>query len=776
MKNSGLFHAIKFHFQDAIHYVYSNRRIDHLKSSHRHLIFIFSLALIISSCDEVPSLAVDQPNAHIIPAPEKLEKHPGAIELTNEFTIAAAEELELPKEDLRTFLQKQANLKEVPSGATLIQLELNRQEEFQNEGYRLTIDQDEIKLTSNTEVGIHRGIASLKQLILLSKKADKYTLPMVTIEDAASFSHRGLLLDCSRHFFEVDVVKKYIDLLALYKMNTLHWHLTEDQGWRIAIDKYPLLTEIGAYRTESDGSVYGGFYSKNNIREVVAYAESKHIQVIPEIELPGHSQAAIAAYPHLSCKGSKVEVANDWGVFKEIYCAGNDSVFTFLEDVLAEVIELFPSDYIHIGGDEAPKVRWAECDKCQRRMKEEGLADEAELQSYFIQRIQKFLLEEGKQIIGWDEILEGGLAEGAVVQSWRGMEGGVEAVKHGNQAIMSPTSHSYFDYGLDAIDLKKVYSFNPVPDGLSPQEQKLIIGGECNIWTERVPDENTLDSRVFPRLLAMAEVLWSDSTARDYDEFVNRVQSHYPILEGQNVHYGEESVAMSHEMELDSGLAYLRLIPYSNAISLQYHYRCMDCSDVATKYSKRIPIKNSGTISVQPYRNDRPYGDSISIPVSHHKAINAKVIYGSSYSEWYTAGGESGLVDGKLGTLNFRDGGWQGFWGDDLELVLKLNQVTEINSVTAHFYQYNNSWIFIPTEMSVEVSSDGENWKSMGAITSGNNPKKRGQYIQSIQVESDVMEVVNFIRLSAKNIGIVPDWHEAAGSEAWIFVDEIIVK
>ncbi|MCZ4410652.1 beta-N-acetylhexosaminidase [Cryomorphaceae bacterium 1068] len=742
-------------------------------------LFYIALAMVmaLSSCSESPTASAPESNYSLIPEPQNLIPSEGTLHLRENFSINAPIELESAQRLLTTFLEDHVGLIESEGSATFrIHLSLDTTRSYQNEGYLLVINQDGVALTSNTAEGVHRGLATLMQLILLNTIDDEPFLPYVTIDDWAGFAHRGLLLDCSRHFFQVGVIKKYIDLLAFYKMNTLHWHLTEDQGWRIAIEKYPKLIEVGAYRTEPDGSTYGGYYSKEEIKEIVAYASARHIEVIPEIELPGHSQAAIAAYPHLSCKGDQVAVANDWGVFKEIYCAGNDSVFVFLEDVLTEVMELFPSQYIHIGGDEAPKVRWAECNKCRRRLKDEGLADEAELQSYFIRRVQRFLQENGKQIIGWDEILEGGLAEGAIVQSWRGMEGGVEAVRHGNQAIMSPTSHAYFDYALDAIDLEKVYSFNPIPQGLTSSEQELIIGGECNMWTERVPDEKTLDSRVFPRLLAMAEVLWSDSTKRDFSEFTERVQSHYPILEMYHVQYGKESVAMSHEMELDIGVAYLRLIPYSEAITLKYRYDCPNCEATETEYSSLIPIQKSGTIGIQPYKNDQPYGDSIFVPVSQHKAVNAEVTYHSEFSKWYTAGGENGLVDSKLGTLNFRDGSWQGFWGKDLECTVRLYAPTEVSSVTAHFYQYNNSWIFIPTEMSVDVSADGKNWISWGTIKSGNDPKKRGKYILPLSVTVETVEPVTFIRLTAKNLGVVPDWHEAAGSDAWIFIDEIIAE
>ena len=463
-----------------------------------------------------------------------------------------------------------------PKGENKVYIFLNKTEEENDESYQLKISEYDLVLEANSKTGISRGFQSILQLIQLNRETgpndgSMYLLPCLTLKDSPKFKHRGLLLDCSRHFFEKEVIKKYIDLLAFYKMNVLHWHLTEDQGWRIAIDKYPELTKTGSWRTELDGSKYGGFYTKEDIKEIVAYAKERHVTVIPEIELPGHSQAAIAAYPHLSCTGEQVEVANDWGVFKEIYCAGNDSVFVFLEDVLTEVMELFPSEYIHIGGDEAPKFRWEHCKKCQNRIKENKLKDEHGLQSYFISRIEKFLNKNGRQLIGWDEILEGGLSPNATVQSWRGMEGGITAVKSGHQAIMSPTSHAYFDYDLKSIDLEKVYNFDPIPTGLAKNKQHLIIGGECNMWTEQVPDENNLDSKVFPRILAMSEVLWSYPEKRDYDEFYNRVQYQYPILSAYGVNYGAESNPVKLTASIDSGNVYIQASPGRNDLKIYYN-------------------------------------------------------------------------------------------------------------------------------------------------------------------------------------------------------------
>jgi len=341
------------------------------------------------------------------------------------------------------------------------------------EAYSINSSQQKISITGGSGKGLMHAFQTLRQILITQNES--FRIPALQIKDSPRFQWRGMLLDCARHFMEKDFVKRYIDLLALYKMNTLHWHLTEDQGWRIEIKKYPKLTEIGAWRDDGKGGRYGGFYTQEDIKEIVAYATARGVNVVPEIELPGHSQAALAAYPQLSCTGGPFEVETEWGVFKDIYCAGNDSTFIFLQDVLTEVINLFPSPYIHIGGDEAPKYRWEHCEKCQRRIKVEGLHDEHELQSYFISRIGKLLESKGKKMIGWDEILEGGLPEGAIVQSWRGFAGATQAVKQGNKAILSPTSHAYFDYGLNDTDMQEVYSFEPVPSGLTPEEQQLFL-------------------------------------------------------------------------------------------------------------------------------------------------------------------------------------------------------------------------------------------------------------------------------------------------------------
>ena len=605
---------------------------------------------------------------------------------------------------------------------------------FNMESYGLKVLKNEIVISGKSEEANINAVHTLRQLFInefhFKEKRDQWFLPCVIISDEPRFKHRGLLLDCSRHFFGKEVIKKYIDLLSLYKMNVLHWHLTEDQGWRIAIDAFPKLTEIGAWRTELNGSRYGGFYTKADIREIVAHAKTRGVTVIPEIELPGHSQAAIASYPHLSCTGKQVEVANDWGVFKEIYCAGNDSVFQFLEAVLDEVLDLFPSKYIHIGGDEAPKFRWEHCDKCQKRMKDHNLKDEYELQRYFISRIETYLNANGRQLIGWGEILEGGLSPNATVQSWRGMEGGIAAAQDNHQAIMSPTSHAYFDYDLKSIDLEKVYNFDPIPKELPEESMRYIIGGECNMWTEHVPNDSVLDSKVFPRLLAMSEVLWSYPGERDYESFYKRVQKHYPLLSALNVRYGAETIPISLTTRIDDESVYVEAKPGHESLEIKYKWD--GDSSTYQSYNSPLPLTRSGIMIFQAYKKDESYGMAVNQKLEYHKALGEVVVYKYLFNKWYESNKMLALVDGRLGSTDFKDGCWQGFWGDDIVVDIMLDTIQTINHLETHFYQYNNSWIFIPEYILFEGSLDGETFYELGTMKAKTDPKARGSILKTL--------------------------------------------
>ncbi len=429
----------------------------------------------------------------------------------------------------------------------LILLELDAQDEgLGDEGYSLEVTDRGIDIRAKTPAGLFYACQTLRQLLPIEIDSDQvvegvlWEVRGVMIEDVPRFGWRGMHLDVGRHFFDKAFVKHYIDLMARYKLNTFHWHLTEDQGWRVEIKKYPLLTEVGAWRTDGDGERYGGYYTQEDIREVVVYAKSRFVTVVPEIEMPGHSVAALAAYPGLSCTGGPFDVSTTWGVHKDVYCAGNEQTFEFLQDVLAEVMPLFPGAYLHIGGDEVPKDRWEACEKCQGRIKAEGLKDEHELQSYFIRRIDAFLTQNGKKLIGWDEILEGGLAPGAAVMSWRGEKGGIAAAQMGRDVVMAPYSHLYFDFqqsdeadelgatwGGYPIPLELVYSYEPVPAELSDEEAAHILGAQGNVWTEPIATPAQVRYMILPRMLGLSEVVWSQKEGRDWEDFERRVVGEY---------------------------------------------------------------------------------------------------------------------------------------------------------------------------------------------------------------------------------------------------------
>ncbi|MCH4824150.1 beta-N-acetylhexosaminidase [Gramella lutea] len=514
---------------------------------------------------------------NIVPKPSKVKKGEGGFVIDPEVKIQAGKNLENERNFLKEILTRSIDL-DFSKGNRLIQLKIS--DRFDNdEAYHLQVSKDHIDIEASTNAGIFYGIQTLRQLLIQNNK--EFSFPVVEIEDSPALGYRGMHLDVARHFFDVNEVKEYLDMLALHKINTFHWHLTEDQGWRIEIKKYPKLTEIGGFRngtivgrfpgSENDNEKYGGFYTQEEIREVIKYAEKRHITIIPEIEMPGHSSAAIAAYPYLSCfpeentivpegrisesgkhlqeSGNPKIVQESWGVFDDVFCAGKESTFTFLENVLDEVVTLFPSEYIHIGGDECPKANWERCPDCQKRITDLGLEDEHELQSYFIQRMEKYLNAKGKKIIGWDEILEGGLAPNATVMSWRGEEGGIEAAKQKHDVIMTPTGYFYLDYyqeiGLEGdpmaigayLPLSKVYSYNPKPEELSSEEAEYILGVQANVWTEYMQNFDKVQYMTLPRLAALAEVGWTRKKDRNWLDFVKRVQGLKYIYEAQDYNY-----------------------------------------------------------------------------------------------------------------------------------------------------------------------------------------------------------------------------------------------
>lgn len=505
-----------------------------------------------------------QPSAsiNIIPKPVNLKMKQGSFKLDRNTKIVVKDEGDKDAADfLKGYLQTFYGLSLAitdSEAANYIGLNTRKFVKAPDNGehYILEGTSKMYAIEGDSYEGTFRGVQSLIQLLPV-KKFNSLHLPLVSISDQPRLRYRGLMLDVARHFFDVEFVKKYIDFIALHKMNTFHWHLTDDQGWRIQIIKYPELTEKGAYRngtitgrypgTGNDNKRYGGFYTQDQIKEVVEYAAKRHITVIPEIEMPGHAKAALASFSYLGCTGGPYEVKQTWGVEEDVFCAGNDSVFTFLQNVLDEVITLFPSQYIHIGGDECPKDKWKTCLKCQKKIKDNNLKDEHELQSYFIQRIEKYVNSKGKKIIGWDEILEGGLAPNATVMSWRGEAGGIEAAKQDHDVIMTPGTHVYLDHSQSKkedsvtiggyLSVQKVYSYEPIPHVLNEKQKKRILGAQGNIWTEYMKSPRKVEYMIFPRLSALSEVLWSPAYSRSWNEFEKRLAVQFKRYDLWGVNY-----------------------------------------------------------------------------------------------------------------------------------------------------------------------------------------------------------------------------------------------
>ena len=549
----------------------------------KYYLLFFLLPTLFSCSNPMDDIENNSEHYAIIPKVSELEVMKGLFTLDDNVYIEADEQLEREADHCKTLLRSfndRIAIKE--KGDKVIRLEIDQEIEG-DEAYILEVSSSEVRIRSNTAKGVFYGIQSLFQLIQEREIGDARFLGLAAcrIKDAPVYTYRGMHLDVCRHFFSVDFVKRYIDILALHKLNTFHWHLTEDQGWRIEIKQYPKLTSVGGYRngtitgnypgTGNDNTVHGGYYTQEEVKDIIQYASERHIQVIPEIELPGHSSAAIAAYPFLSCfpeeastladdhvsekskaaqkSGTPKFVQESWGVYNDVYCVGKEETFEFLENVLTEVMDLFPSELIHIGGDECPKANWKRSPESQELLKEMGLKDEHELQSYFIKRIERFVNGKGKRIIGWDEILEGGLAPNASVMSWRGTSGGISAANAGHNVVMSPTSHCYFDYYQSEdrenepkaiggfLPVKKVYSFDPMPAELDSAKQVFILGGQANLWTEYIASEAQAEYMLLPRMTALSEALWTESSSKDWEDFKQRLHHMRSLYDQRSYNY-----------------------------------------------------------------------------------------------------------------------------------------------------------------------------------------------------------------------------------------------
>ena len=625
------------------------------------------MSLVFVGCEQ------SKESLSIIPVPLKTEIQGGAFTV-NEQTQLWIEAPEADKQILQEYLAasplKLAVATEMSSSNVIVLRQVSELPGVQSpEGYVLSASKNGVTVEATTGAGLFYGVQTLLQM---TKDANKVALG--TITDEPRFEYRGMMLDVSRHFFGLDFVKKQIDAMAYYKLNRLHIHLTDAAGWRIEIKKYPRLTNFAAWRShanwkdwwngdrqyanEGDENAHGGYFTQDQCREIVAYAQKHYITVIPEIEMPSHSEEVLTSYPELSCTHVPYKQAD--------FCVGNEKTFEFLENVLLEVMEIFPSEYIHVGGDEASKQSWKTCPLCQARMKKEGLKDVDELQSYLIERMEKFLNKHGRNLLGWDEILEGGLAPNATVMSWRGVEGGLKAIEGGHRAIMTPGAYCYFDSYQDAphtqpeaiggyLPLKKVYSYDPIPETFTPEQAKLMYGVQANLWAEYIPTPEHLEYMIYPRILALAEVAWSAVANKNYEDFHGR----------------------------------------------------------ALKAVDELRAKGYNTFDLKNEVGNRPGADK---PVEH-LGIGKKVTYaeGANYYSGYTAGGDDALVNGILGGWSYSDQLWQGFL-KNIDLTIDLEKETPIKNVTADFMQICGPGVFMPKQVIISVSNDGKEFTELAKI------------------------------------------------------------
>jgi hexosaminidase len=734
-------------------------------------------------------------NVSIIPQPVSIRTQAGTFTISTKTSVTATDPQDKKGVDfLNSYLEEFYGFKLDTNGqnkTNYIRLISRKTDTTGKDSYSLNVTANGVTIEGSTHPGIFYGVQSLIQLLPVKKSSSQQSIstlsiPAVTIQDSARFIYRGMHLDVGRHFFPVSFIKKYIDYIALHKMNYFHWHLTEDQGWRIEIKKYPRLTEVGAYRngtiigrypgTGNDSTRYGGYYTQDEVREVVQYAADRYITVIPEIEMPGHSSAALTAYPWLGCPGTgPYKVEGTWGVFDDVYCAGKDSTFQFLQDVIDEVLTLFPSKYIHVGGDESPKANWKQCPLCQKRIKDQGLKDEHELQSYFIQRMEKYINSKGRTIIGWDEILEGGLAPNALVMSWRGEAGGIEAAKQKHKVVMTPGSHVYLDHSQsqneDSVTIggftpvEKTYSYEPIPKELIAEEGTYVMGAQANVWTEYMRYPSKVEYQIFPRMSAVSEVLWSPKQARNWSRFEKKLLTQFKRYDLWGANYSKayfDIAASIIPAPGNKGVA-VKLLGRDKKDRLIYR----TSRGTLKNYTSPVVIDRT-TQLVALYYKDRQLMDSISFNINVNKATGKNITLKQQPSTYYPGNGAFTLVDGIINEKGGRTNESVGFQSD-VEATINLGLPQQISSVTVHALKSGGSYVYPPQSIEVLGSTDGKTFETLGSAAD----------VAETTGSKAIMKVafnpakVRYVRVVIKSLPAVPAGQRGAGEKPWLFVDEV---
>lgn len=765
-------------------------------------------------------IAQTSSDINIIPQPASIIRNVGAFNFnakTKIFIVADADTaleatvksfIEEIHAGSGTTVQTKVDEKKAKRTKNVIVFFLTKDAKPTKEAYTINIDQDRVNISANTNSGIFYACQTLLQLAPTSVfnnavPKNYFSFPAVTIADAPRFGYRGMHLDVCRHFFPVKFVKKFIDLLALHKFNTFHWHLTDDQGWRIEIKKYPLLTAIGSQRKETmegnyskkprtfDATPYGGFYTQDEIRDVVQYAQKKFVTIIPEIEMPGHALAALSAYPNLSCDSTKkYEAATTWGVFEDVFCP-KEETFNFIDGVLTEVAALFPSEIIHIGGDECPKTAWKKSEFCQDLMKREGLKNEEELQSYFIRRVEKILASKGKKLLGWDEILEGGLSPTASVMSWRGIQGGIDAAKAGHNVVMTPGTPVYFDHyqaeastepmtigGLNT--LQNVYDYEPLPSELTDEQNKFILGAQGNIWTEYIADPSRVEYMAYPRVCALAEVVWSAKSQKNYPDFMRRLSKHIERLANKNVNFCTRAFDVACKVQVSKDTVQVALSTLLDDAKIFYTTDKSAPTEKSKLYTAPFEVGSEANVRAIVVKNSKNYGMPMRQKLKLHTAVTKKytLTYPPNDLE-HTQNGIQALTDGKMATEeNMSD--WVGFRKNDFELVFDFGAPRTFSGVSLDFLNQPEKNIFTPVYVTVSTSNDGIKWleinRSDMEATREFTPSSRTTTLPMF----DQSKPKRFLKILAKNIGTTPPVKGSnnveSQSPAWIYVDEVVVK
>ncbi len=682
--------------------------------------------------------SIAQSRINIIPKPSMVQESEGQFALNNNKIYVSAQfrEVAVLLSDLMHWKQNRIFLLTkgavAPAGSIII--EKTKGNKNDSAAYTLNIKTKSVRIAASGYAGAINALQSLAQIILTQD--NKNQIPCAKIQDQPRFGYRGLMIDVSRHFFPPSFIKKMIDLIGLYKINTLHMHLTDAAGWRIEVKKYPALTTQAAWRTsygwkkwwnsdrdyvnEGEANAYGGYYTQLEAKELVAYAQKRGITIIPEIEMPGHSEEVIAAYPHLGCVGAKKGQGE--------FCLGNDSTFTFMQDVITEMMDIFPSTYIHIGGDEAGKSNWKSCSKCQQSIKDNQLKDEFELQSYAIRRMEKFISSKSRQLLGWDEILEGGLAPGARVMSWRGEKGGIEAARMGHDVIMTPGGTCYFDkYQQDPttepeaiggfLPLQKVYEYEPMPKELEADKQQFVKGAQANLLTEYVPTMEHAEYMVFPRIIALSEAVWSERKNMEWSDFQSRLSQHFKMLQRLNVNYCRPSdrVEISPVIDAPNGTTTISFSSEQFKPTIRYTLDGSKPISSAALYEGPFTVTGSALVKAGIFRKNNMSQQPDTLDINLHKAIGKTIVYNKKYSSSYVAQKEATLINGYRGSLTYQDGQWQGFL-NDMDVTIDLGKEEPLSRLRSTFMQVIGPGVYMPHYVEVSLSKDGSQFTTLEKV------------------------------------------------------------